>query len=657
MLLITYIAAMLAVLSFTFTIIFLRTRRDELGLLFSGYMFSATLWIGGNAVADVSYTPYALIVASTVALIGAMLNLISFLFLIDFLVDGRLPSCRRVLIYVMPPSIIILLSGSPYAIRDVLFPINEAAQVVPGNLYIFTLILTLIGSGYGASCLYKELQRQHRKETQTKFIYVLAGLCLTTIGGAIFSVLLPLFGELRFYSLGPVSTIFFALATGYSITRQKLLDFGFVIQRGVIYTILFAIIVSFYLCVIQALYYVLPLHAELGTLVGAIGTTVFGIVTTPSIERYFRKVTDHFFFKEKYDYAVAMHALSTVLYSHVEFEDLVRESEAELKLIFRASSVKIEFEPAEGLYPEKIGALRVPILLDGLSIGCIYLGPKQSGDSYSSVDAQLLQTFAYQAATSLSRALLYTETKKHAIELEDRVAERTSQLSKAYDRERQIINDISHSLQTPLTVLQTKLDKLKSTTVDSDVVSSLEQSLTKVSGFIYDLLSLARLEAETSVEEFSLLDVSSLIDELVDEVRIVANEYNIIVKKDISSCLLVYGNSRQLRDAFMNLISNSIKYMGRGSDRSIAVSLHQMGGLVVITVQDTGIGISHEDLPFIFDRFYRGKDTENKFSGTGIGLSIVECIVKKHRGTIKIQNIPTGGTRAQMLLPTSNFSC
>ncbi len=651
MFLITYVVAVLAVGFSVIAFAILLSKKGYLSLVFSGYMLSAAMWMGANTAADVASTPYALILFSALALDGAMLNVVFFVLLIDYLIDGRLPSVPRTLAYLTPSLGVIMFSGTHYAIRDMHFPSGEIAQTIPGNLYSFALILTLASLAYGVVRIAGELLRNRNRDQGSKFIHILVGLCLTTLGGLVFSVILPLVGEVRFYSLGAASCIFFAIPTAYAVFKQKLLNFKFVVQLGVIYGVLVGIIILFYLCLIQLLHYFLAAHLGLANFLGALATTIFGITTAPFIESYFRKITDHIFFKDRYVYSVAMHNLTTVLYTYVEFEDLVRESENALRATFRASNVTIRFTHTKSIETEQEDVLRIPILLEGLRIGSIHLGRKLSGDSYTSEDEQLIQTFAYQAATALSRALLHAESKRHTAELEAKVTERTMEVMRAYERERQVINDISHKLQTPLTIAQTKIDRLKPSLANNLALDSLENSLAEVSKFIYDLLSLARLDSEANTRTLDFVSISSFINDLAEEIGIIAGDYNIQVRKNITPDLRALINPEQMRDAIMSLASNSIKYIGSGKEKTIFITLERRGDLLAIVVQDNGLGISEADLPFVFNRFFRGANVLNKIEGTGIGLSITQCITENHRGKVRISSTLSKGTRVEILLP------
>lgn len=487
-------------------------------------------------------------------------------------------------------------------------------------------------------------------KVQLQILYLLFGLGIFLLSLVIFGTVLPAaFGITSLNSLGPLASLVFVILAAYAIVRHQLMDIRLVIQRSLIYSLLIGVVIGFYVLFISGLSALFPANETASSFVGAIVTTVLGIFGAPHIERFFRRITDRVFFKDTYDYAEAMHSLSEVLYAHVEFEDLVRESEEALALILRSSSVRITLGENEAL-PERDRVLQVPIKLDGDDIGCIHLGKKRSGDPYSPQDIQLLKTFAYQAATALSRAQLYADAQEHASKLEAKVAERTRELSETHERERQMLNDLSHNLQTPLTILQTKLERLKPLIKEDEKVRTFEQALTDFSGFIYDLMALARLEGGRK-PEYAEVDLSALVAELADEIHIIASGSDVAVSTEIAPGLKVLGDERRLRETFMNIASNALKYMKKDGLKKISFSAQEESDCVIVSVEDTGLGIPAEDLPHVFDRFYRAQGLPTEKQGTGLGLAIAKRIVEQHRGTITALSTDGKGTRIEVRIP------
>ena len=250
------------------------------------------------------------------------------------------------------------------------------------------------------------------------------------------------------------------------------------------------------------------------------------------------------------------------------------------------------------------------------------------------------------------RARMYKEAQRNAQELERKVEERTRQLREMQESQAQMMLDISHGLQTPLAVFQTKLEQLKQTIPNDKDLRQLEASLADVSNFIYALLQLAHLENNPGEIARSPLCLSSLFEEAIEEIETIAAMHTINVRKDIAAEIYVSADAEKLRDVIMNLASNSIKYMRQGGKREISFSLATANHLAILSVSDTGIGIAQEDLPHIFERFYRVQNSSQSIQGTGLGLAISKHIVEQHHGTLLAQSERGIGTTMTLQLPT-----
>ena len=267
----------------------------------------------------------------------------------------------------------------------------------------------------------------------------------------------------------------------------------------------------------------------------------------------------------------------------------------------------------------------------------------------SGTERQLLETFAYRATAALSRARLYANAKIHAAELEKKVAERTQELARAYEREREMISEIAHNLQTPLTVLQAKLEGMKPQQGHASDLRALEQSLACFSQFAYELLSLARLDGQ-QLPKLIPVHLSALIDELSEEVAIIGAAQGAEVHASVHPDVWVNGDEQRLREAFMNIASNALKYLKDIGGR-VAIVLVATKDEARLTVIDTGIGIATDELPRIFDRFYRGSGPARLRAGTGLGLAIAKRIAEQHSGSIAAESAPGRGATFTITLP------
>jgi two-component system phosphate regulon sensor histidine kinase PhoR len=251
---------------------------------------------------------------------------------------------------------------------------------------------------------------------------------------------------------------------------------------------------------------------------------------------------------------------------------------------------------------------------------------------------------------AFEKAKLYKEVEEYSRELEKRVEERTAQLHQLQENQRQMMLDISHKLQNPLTVVKGELNLLQKQMPHNNMhLLVFEKSIDDVSKFVYDLLHLARLEADTESVEKKRLNMSELLSEHLEYFETMLVESDITLVQDIDSHIHMDGNREKLEELVTNLLSNAVKYMGNKSEHrnaEIEVSLKKSQDTVVFIVTDNGIGIEKEDVSHIFERFYRaesGRGTNSK--GTGLGLAICKKITEIHNGNISVESELGKGTK------------
>ncbi|MDR3571495.1 MAG: ATP-binding protein [Candidatus Pacebacteria bacterium] len=502
--------------------------------------------------------------------------------------------------------------------------------------------------------------RRYRAERSERFKTQLNYL---TVAFAIFgfvavltnSVLPVFFGIYEFNALGPSLSLIFASTVFYLVGRHDFLDIRRAVVRGVVYSFLIAALIVMYEISLLSIEHNLrlthlffPWADDVLEPLSAAIVTLVGVLTIPFLERWFGRFTDHLFFKARYDYAQAVESLSKAIQDSTDFDHLLESIREKLTSILRAEFVEVLLYnngsvPVLPTFEGDLSDRRLllePIRVNGSEIGAILVGEKRSGDLYTSEDAQLLRTLSLHASTALARVQLFMQVRSHATELEHKVRERTEELREAHERERQMMLDIAHGLQTPLAVLQTQLEKLHSAENEMPL-ESLEQSLGELSSTMQDLTKLAHLEHQHSMQ-FELLDLSKFAHELCDELEILATPRTILIVRTIAPNIFIHADARELRTAIMNIAHNSVKYMRENGRREIRIRLSQRSTGTRLSISDTGIGISATDLPHVFDRFYRAYATQTV--GSGLGLAIAKVIVEKHGGAIGIQSTEAGTT-------------
>lgn len=589
-----------------------------------------------------------------------LVNLGGLVFVVGFFMVARaidVPMRFRVNKYFLYAPIVLdaafVLSGDLIN-RGMKIGLDGSLTPVPGPFIVPHALLTLSYTVFGVAILaYKFRHSVGKERLRIKYMFLATGIFMAT--AVICDAVLPATGISSLNLIGPLSSIFFIGLTAYAILRHELMDIRIAIQRGMIYAALFALITTFYLGIVMVVGVLVGRSSSAAMILTSIITTIVGISTMPAIERYFRRVTDRFFFKDSYDYADALRELSAIVYTTIEFEPLVEKAQALIKSIFRCESVRIaisnEDHAASGPYMQ---ALRVPIVLDGAEIGSISCGKKRSGDRYAPQDVKLIETFAYQAATALSRAKFYGEIKNYAETLESKVQERTNDLRQAQESQKQMMVDLSHNIQTPLAIFQTKIEQLKRIFRADPAVSNFEQSLKDLSSFIYNLMALAKLEHRTRPELATPVNVSALLADIADEVTVIGGSRGIAVRAAIAPDVFIKGNAKELREAILNLASNAVKYMRKTGKREIVVALTRSDGKAVLSVADTGVGIAEDDVKRLFERFYRARRSDNSI-GTGLGLAVTRQIVDLHGGRIWCESREGAGATFFIELPTASL--
>jgi signal transduction histidine kinase len=219
---------------------------------------------------------------------------------------------------------------------------------------------------------------------------------------------------------------------------------------------------------------------------------------------------------------------------------------------------------------------------------------------------------------------------------------------------RQFSADASHELRTPLTIVRGEIELALRSTKSPDeyrfVLESTLEEILRLTSIIDNLLMLAKADKGLYRPEFSEVNLGSLIEELFEDSEVLASRKNIRISLDIGTPITIVGDRLRLRQLFLNLIDNAIKYTPEGGNVALAVERHN--GAAVFRISDSGIGIPEEDLPKVFDRFYRvDKARSREMGGTGLGLSIAKWIAELHRGTIDVQSELHRGSVFTVKLP------
>jgi two-component system OmpR family sensor kinase len=230
--------------------------------------------------------------------------------------------------------------------------------------------------------------------------------------------------------------------------------------------------------------------------------------------------------------------------------------------------------------------------------------------------------------------------------------EMLSSLDEAYRTQQRFVADASHELRTPLTAIQGNVGLLERMPQIKDkdrieALAQLRQESARMSRLVADLLMLARADAGQGLK-LTGVELDRLVMEAFKEARLLARGQKISLTS--IDQLQVEGDRDRLKQLLLILMDNAVRYTPEGGE--IRMALNQEHGQARVTVQDTGIGISSEDLPHIFERFYRAdKARVREAGGAGLGLPIALWIAERHGGTISVESSPGHGCTFTLRLP------
>lgn len=257
-------------------------------------------------------------------------------------------------------------------------------------------------------------------------------------------------------------------------------------------------------------------------------------------------------------------------------------------------------------------------------------------------------------ASNLSNRLPEPKTNDEVARLTYTLNEMIARLEDSFNQIKQFTADVSHELRTPLAILTGELEvALRSDKTPEEYQSLLISALEEVgrlSKVVRTLLDLSRAETGQVSIEHHTVNLSGMLEELAEDAVILAEERSISVGSMIEANIMIDGDSVRLHQALLNIVDNAIKYTPSGGD--ILMRLVREGDRAILRVSDTGVGISKEHLPHIFDRFYRADQARSQdIQGNGLGLSIVKWIIEAHEGTIRAESTPGKGTMITIVLP------
>lgn len=273
--------------------------------------------------------------------------------------------------------------------------------------------------------------------------------------------------------------------------------------------------------------------------------------------------------------------------------------------------------------------LGVPLINKAKVIGVLEAINKSTG-AFSIEDQELLMALGTQAAVAIQNARLFAQSD--------------------------LISEFVHELRTPLASLNTAAHLLRGKKFapeqENGLIEAIQTETTRLSSMATSFLDIARLESGRTQFQLQKIELVPLIEECASLMQAQAQDIGLDLRVLLPSDIHpIQGDANKIKQALLNLLSNAIKYNRPNGEIILAAENKQDD--VIISVIDTGFGISKKHLDHIFTKFYRVPGSEQHAQGTGLGLSIVKHIVEGHGGEINVESIQGEGATFMICLPTT----
>ncbi len=264
------------------------------------------------------------------------------------------------------------------------------------------------------------------------------------------------------------------------------------------------------------------------------------------------------------------------------------------------------------------------------------------------------RTIQQISANDLSRRIDTVHSHDELKELAEAFNKMLDRLQQSYEQQIRFVSDASHELRTPLSVISGYANLLRrwggeDKAIRQESVGKIIEETENMRQLIERMLFLARTDHNTQAVNLERFDFSALMREILEETRLIDTEH--VLSSHLEPGITGTADRALVKQAVRAVLENSMKFTPKGGE--ISLSCRQRDGKIELAVRDNGIGIPAESLPHIFDRFYKAdaSRTRGEKGSSGLGLSIVKWIVKRHGGQICARSSPGAGTTVTMVFP------
>jgi signal transduction histidine kinase len=671
-----------------------------------------TLWIIANFITNHNiHDLFITNIANRLTYVGGFaVLLVGLLFTYHFPFKRKVTPFEKVTL-ILVSTIVLILSATEWVAGDVTLNASDELQYSVGSLLTVFIVGFLFLLVLMARNLLSHPKSSGRKKRQA--LLVLLAFSATAVVGLLLNVVIPLLvGDWTSTRFGPLVTIILVATISYTIIKHGLFDMRLAVVRAVTYIlslttlagIYYGIAYTFSRTIDTAYISLTPLNIALALLL----TFIF-----QPVKYFFDKVTNKIFYRDSYDVDEFFARLSKELSATTDMNDLLERAAREIGATLKAEYVTffirygedkhVEVSNNSGVhisdvFLEKLDALRpmgrsliIDETLDENSqlyrllkkheiafvlplesptglVGYLLLGYQRAHD-YTKRDVRAIETISDELVIAIQNALSVQEIKEINSTLQERIEEATKelrasnlQLQRLDEAKDEFVSMASHQLRTPLTSVKGYIsmvlegDMGKITTTQRQVLGEAYTSSERMVHLINDFLNVSRLQTGKFMLEKHPIDLSKIVAKEVESLQTTAKARELTLEYHKPSYFpTLYLDEGKIRQVLMNFIDNAIYYSHE--DMKIEVKLEVVGGEVVLTVRDEGIGVPKEEQVHLFSKFFRASNArKQRPDGTGVGLFLAKKVVVAHGGKIIFESTEGKGSTFGFRLPIKKLS-
>jgi signal transduction histidine kinase len=695
-------------------LVFFKNTKNHINVSFTIFGFGVVIWILSNYFSNTSQDyNISLNLNKLIFISGAYIAYGLLYFSLVFPKSLFLLTKKWLFALLIPVLISNYLVVSNVVITDVTFLTEGGTGVVFGiGIYFFSiqfLLYLLVSIG---NLLYKfKISKGHER---AQIQYLLFGISILTIFGSLTNLLIPLlFNSFWISNFGPFLSLFVVGFTSYAIVKHRLMDIRLIVARTVAYSLIITCISTFY--VISSFILSTIIFGALSNGNQLVVYTLLTIVVALSFEKlriFIEKSTDKIFFRGHYSTDSLLAQLGHIMSSHIELESvsqlilstilqemritrgifvfldqnliygsvdlgftskpIIHFQDIQLMLPSKKAIIfdELEESPVKAVMRQLNLSISKLLLVNNQIVGILLLGEKQSGDIYSDEDLRFIEIVAPEIAVTIENAKSYDKIKRFNVTLSEEIKRATSDLKEANMRLTELdrlkddfVSVASHELRTPMTAIRSYVWMALNRS-DVPLSDKMRKYLTRtlisterLINLVNDMLNISRIEQGRIEILPSAFKIETLVEDVFSEVALKAREKNVHLAMLKSPMPEVFADQDKVHQILLNLVGNALKFTPAAG--TITVSFMTDGKSVQVDVKDSGVGISKEDQPRLFQKFGRIENSyiaSSTTGGTGLGLFICKRLIEMMGGRIWVssEGLGKGTTFSFSLLVVTN---